>query len=83
MRDVFVVQIQIKLAVGIRALINCILALAAQQLMNKPNTKCVFFVNNEHQRFGDRFMNIHCTEFIPYLIKLEPVSFNFLFNTKN
>lgn len=72
MRDVFVVQIQIKLAVGIRALINRILALAAQELMNKPNTTCVVFVNNEHQRFGDRLMNIHCTEFIPYLIILEP-----------
>lgn len=72
MRDVFVVQIQIKLTVGIRALINRILALAAQQLMNKPNTTCVFFVNNENQRFGDHFMNINCTEFIPYLIILEP-----------
>lgn len=71
MRDVFVEQIQIKLAVGIGALINCILALAAQQIMNKPTTTCVVFVNNEHQRFGDRFMNIHCNEFIPYLIILE------------
>lgn len=40
--------------------------------MNKPNTTCVVSVNIEHQRFGDRFMNIHCTEFIPYLIILEP-----------